>query len=88
MDISKASNFERFIYLLLDKDTSKVNALFNDVRTGKGFDLKDKLSDINGKFGFVSGKSTHADRLDTIKKYTLRRADLSTRTQPMASRWH
>lgn len=68
MDISKASNFERFIYLLLDKDTSKVNALFNDVRTGKGFDTKDKLSDINGKFGFVSGKSTHADRLDTIKK--------------------
>lgn len=68
MDISKASNFERFIYLLLDKDASKVNALFNDVRTGKGFDLKDKLSDINDKFGFVSGKSTHADRLDTIKK--------------------
>lgn len=68
MDISKASNFERFIYLLLDKNTDKVRELFNDVKSGQGFDLKDKLGDIQGKFGFVSGKSTHADRLATIKK--------------------
>ena len=68
MDISKASNFERFIYLLLDKDTDKVRTLFYDVKTGKGFDVADKLADIHNKFGFVAGKSTHADRLATIKK--------------------
>lgn len=68
MDISKASNFERFIYLLLDKDTDKVSVLFNDVRAGKGFDIKDRLADIQGRFGFVAGKSTHGDRLNTIKK--------------------
>lgn len=68
MDISKASNFERFVYLLLDKDSAYLAQLFNDVKLGKGFDLSDKLSEISQKFGFVSGKSTHQDRLDTIKK--------------------
>lgn len=68
MDISKASNFERFVYTLLAQDGSQVSRLFDDVKTGKGFDLADKLTDIQDKFGFVSGKSTHADRLATIKK--------------------
>ncbi len=67
MDISKASNFERFIYLLLDKDSEKVNQLWQDVNSGKGFDLSELLSDIQNKFGFASGKSTHTDRLATIK---------------------
>lgn len=68
MDISKASNFERFIYLLLDKNSEQVKALFDDVKSGKGFNLADKLADVQGEFGFVAGKSTHADRLATIKK--------------------
>ncbi len=67
MDISKASNFERFIYLLVSKDSQKLNELWQDVGSGKGFDLKDLLCDISGKYGFTSGKSTHADRLATIK---------------------
>ncbi len=67
MDISKASNFERFVYHLLDNDGEKVAQLFNDVRSGKGFDLSDKLNDVQQKFGFVAGKSTHQDRLTTIK---------------------
>lgn len=67
MDISKASNFERFVYLLLNKDGNQVAQLFNEVKSGKGFDLADKLADISGQFGFVAGKSTHADRLATIK---------------------
>ncbi|WP_294035557.1 threonine synthase [uncultured Moraxella sp.] len=67
MDISKASNFERFVYHLLDNDGEKVAQLFNDVRSGKGFDLSDKLNYAQQKFGFVAGKSTHQDRLTTIK---------------------
>ncbi|UTO04389.1 threonine synthase [Moraxella sp. FZLJ2107] len=67
MDISKASNFERFVFLLLDKDADKVNSLFNDVKQGKGFDLSDKLSQVQAQFGFVAGKSVHQDRLNTIK---------------------
>lgn len=67
MDISKASNFERFIYLLVGKDSEKLNALWQDVGSGKGFDLSYLLNDAQNKYGFVSGKSTHADRIATIK---------------------
>ncbi|OOR83649.1 threonine synthase [Moraxella canis] len=68
MDISKASNFERFVFLLLDKDSAQVAKLFGDVKSGKGFDLSDNLNLVNKKFGFIAGKSTHQDRLATIKK--------------------
>ncbi|MFC0819947.1 threonine synthase [Moraxella marmotae] len=68
MDISKASNFERFVFLLLNKDSEQVAKLFNDVKNGQGFDLSDKLATVADRFGFVAGKSTHQDRLNTIKK--------------------
>jgi len=67
MDISKASNFERFVYLLLEKDSSRVHELFDGVKTGKGFDLSDVLDAVNSRYGFAAGKSTHQDRLNTIK---------------------
>ncbi|WP_394779449.1 threonine synthase [Undibacterium sp.] len=74
MDISKASNFERFIYDLLDGDAARVAALFKKVETEGGFDLSGKAGS-NGdefakiaRFGFVSGKSVHADRLNTIRR--------------------
>lgn len=67
MDISKASNFERFVYLLVGKDTQKLTALWADVNSGQGFDLTELLGDIHGKYGFTSGKSTHTDRIATIK---------------------
>lgn len=67
MDISKASNFERFIYLLIGKNGDELNMLWQDVSSGKGFDLSHLLHDANDKYGFVSGKSTHADRIATIK---------------------
>ncbi len=68
MDISKASNFERFIYLLLGKNSQKLGELWGEVNRGTGFDLADLLTDVTGKYGFASGKSTHADRLATIKQ--------------------
>jgi len=67
MDISKASNFERFVYLLLDKDSKRVHELFDGVKAGKGFDLSDVLDAVNSRYGFAAGKSTHQDRLNTIK---------------------
>lgn len=76
MDISKASNFERFVYLLLDKDGDKVNQLFSDVKTGKGFDLSDLTDKIHQRYGFASGKSTHANRLQTIAEVYEANGDL------------
>jgi threonine synthase len=73
MDISKASNFERFVYDLLGGDAARVNALFKKVETDGGFDLSGRTGSDGDEFaqvvryGFVSGKSTHADRLATIR---------------------
>ncbi len=73
MDISKASNFERFIFDLLDGDRNRVAALFKQVETQGGFDLSgapgsdgDEFHKVH-QFGFVSGKSVHQDRLQTIR---------------------
>ena len=46
----------------------QVAKLFGDVKSGKGFDLSDNLKLVSEKFGFIAGKSTHQDRLATIKK--------------------
>jgi threonine synthase len=70
MDISKASNFERFVHDLLQGDATRVRALFQDALSKAGrFDLSsDPLFPLaQSKHGFVSGRSTHADRLRTIQ---------------------
>lgn len=68
MDISKASNFERFIADLLDRDASQVRELFATQLPREGaFDLSDQLPRIREEFGFVSGSSTHADRIAAIR---------------------
>ena len=70
MDISKASNFERFIFDLVGRDGVRTQALFTQGVGREGrFDLSADpvFADIQGKFGFTSGKSTHADRLATIR---------------------
>lgn len=73
MDISKASNFERFIYDLVGRDPARVKALFTKVESDGGFDLSggpgsdgDEFSKV-AQYGFKSGKSTHEDRLQTIR---------------------
>ena len=70
MDISKASNFERFVFDLLGRDGAKTKALFGEALSATGrFDLSQNPDFANAasRFGFVSGKSTHADRLATIR---------------------
>ena len=70
MDISKASNFERFVFDLLGRDGERVKSLFGDAlaRCGR-FDLSQHpaFNDCRMRYGFESGKSTHANRLATIK---------------------
>lgn len=68
MDISKASNFERFIFDLVERDSSEVESLWAQVNTGKGFNLHHKLDLVRQEYGFTSGRSLHADRLATIKQ--------------------
>ncbi|ANE04460.1 threonine synthase [Corynebacterium crudilactis] len=68
MDISRASNFERFVFDLLGRDATRVNDLFGtQVRQG-GFSLSDdaNFGKAAQEYGFASGSSTHADRVATI----------------------
>ena len=70
MDISKASNFERFVFDLLGRDGARTRALFGDALARSGhFDLSGEaaFAQAASRYGFASGKSTHADRLSTIR---------------------
>ncbi len=68
MDISKASNFERFVFDLVGRDAAKVRELWSKVDAGGAFDLKqDGLFDKVKDYGFVSGSSNHANRMQTIR---------------------
>ncbi len=69
MDISKASNFERFIYDLTGEDARAVAQLWRKVDHEGGFDLAaTPYQQRLASFGFESGSSTHADRLETIRR--------------------
>lgn len=68
MDISKASNFERFVFDLMGRDADEIKTLWAEVGSGKGFNLEFVLNKVHQQYGFVSGKSTHANRLATIKQ--------------------
>ncbi|MDD2545469.1 MAG: threonine synthase [Burkholderiaceae bacterium] len=70
MDISKASNFERFVFDLLGRDGARTQALFGAALSKDGrFDLSQDpaFPEAAARYGFVSGKSVHADRLATIR---------------------
>ncbi|QTR49713.1 threonine synthase [Candidatus Thiothrix anitrata] len=76
MDISKASNFERFVFDLMGRDGDKVRALWNTVDNGGAFDLasttlSDQEQSVFSKvpaFGFQSGVSSHEKRMQTIRQ--------------------
>jgi len=68
MDISKASNFERFVFDLLGRDAARTAALFGPLLEHEGgFTLEAAALERAAGCGFVSGRSTHADRLATIR---------------------
>ncbi|CAG7598342.1 threonine synthase [Leucobacter soli] len=72
MDISKASNLERFVYDLVGGDPERLAALWRELDTrDEGaagfFDLSAELPRFASEFGLVSGTSTHTDRVATIR---------------------
>lgn len=79
MDISKASNFERFMFDLVGRDAVKARGLFEGElgRAGR-FDLSGDpdFAQAATRFGFASSRSTHADRLATIRDTDKRFATL------------
>ena len=69
MDISKASNFERFVFDLVGHDGAKVREFWGKVDTGGAFDIKGTpYWHALSQFHFASGKSRHQDRLATIRE--------------------
>ena len=70
MDISKASNFERFIFDLMGRDADKTRALFKQVEETGQFDIANtpEFQSIEEKYGFVSGSCTHKQRLHAMRE--------------------
>ena len=66
MDISKASNFERFVFDLMGRDGQAVANLWKSLDTSGSFNLSAMQKQF-GDYGFVSGCSTHANRIETIQ---------------------
>ncbi|MES2355124.1 MAG: threonine synthase [Pseudomonadota bacterium] len=69
MDISKASNFERFIFDLVGRDPAVVKDLWHQVEETGAFDLRAtpyfaRIAD----FGFSAGSSSHQNRIETIRR--------------------
>ena len=68
MDISKASNFERFVFDLLGHDAQRTRQLFKtELEQSGAFTLTQQEFARVAAFGFASGSSTHTDRVNTIR---------------------
>ena len=68
MDISKASNFERYVFDLVGRDAARVKDLWRRLEVEREFDLSHSpYWPRVAQSGFVSGKSTHAHRIATIR---------------------
>ena len=70
MDISKASNFERFVFDLVERDPQVLKALWAQVERDGRFDLSGlpAFRDVATRHGFVSGQCSHAERIATIRE--------------------
>jgi len=68
MDISKASNFERYVYDLTGREAARVRDLWRRLDAEGEFDISHSpYWPRVAQSGFVSGKSAHADRISTIR---------------------
>jgi threonine synthase len=68
MDITKASNFERYVFDVVSRDSSAVRELWARIASEGGFDLSGTPHWARvAASGFVSGTSTHSDRIATIR---------------------
>src|SRR3990167_2930298 len=73
MDIASASNFERFIFDYVGRDSAKVRVLWKELNQKREFDIG--RIEPRVPFGINSGSATDAEVLDTIrivyKKYAV-----------------
>ena len=68
MDISKASNFERYVADLVGRDGKRLSELWQQLETHGQFSLRgDQCEAAVAATGFMSGSSTHAHRIETIR---------------------
>lgn len=68
MDISKASNFERFVFDLVGRDSALIKELWREVDAGGAFNLADTPHfQALTRYAMVSGRSVHQDRIETIR---------------------
>jgi threonine synthase len=69
MDISRASNFERFVWDLVGQDGPRTAALWRELETTGRFDLSGTpAAERIAEFGFVSSAGDHARRVQTIRE--------------------
>jgi len=67
MDISKASNFERYIFDIVDRNPKRMAELWEGLKSAGFFDLGSEEIEKVRASGFVAGSSTHADRVAMIR---------------------
>ena len=69
MDISKASNFERYVFDMVGRDPARLRELWRQLDATGEFDLSHSAYFKHvEQSGFVSDFSTHADRIATIRR--------------------
>jgi threonine synthase len=69
MDISKASNFERFIFDMTSRDAEKIRKLWQEVDGNRAFDISGtQLWEKIRKSHILSGTSNHKARIETIRE--------------------
>jgi len=67
MDISKASNFERYVFDVLGRNALRVRSLWEELESTGRFVLVGEDFEAVRATGMVSGRSTHESRLATIR---------------------
>lgn len=66
-DISRAANFERFLFEVLGRDAARVRELMHDLEEKGEFELtKDEFAKLR-VCGAISGTSNHSNRLEMIE---------------------
>ncbi|QTX04299.1 threonine synthase [Agromyces archimandritae] len=68
MDISRASNLERFVFEVLGRDPERLREAWAGLERDGVLDLSAEQPRFAAEFGIVSGTSTHADRVETIRR--------------------
>jgi len=69
MDISKASNFERFIFDLIGQDSYALRNYWEEIDNGGSFQLDNTAMAKISSFGFISSSSKHENRIKLIKQF-------------------